>query len=73
MWHTIKISIKVGQLVFLRHGCIISFPLQTLSDEAAKVMYQMKRASSVRNINSNATDIQKKTMRKKKKAIMEGM
>ncbi|XP_044038845.1 circularly permutated Ras protein 1 [Siniperca chuatsi] len=46
---------------------------QTLSDEAAKVMYQMKRASSVSNNNSNTTEIPKKTMKKKKKALMEGM
>uniref|UniRef100_UPI0037E71EC9 circularly permutated Ras protein 1 n=1 Tax=Semicossyphus pulcher TaxID=241346 RepID=UPI0037E71EC9 len=41
---------------------------QTLSDEAAKVMYQMKRASSTTSITS---EIQKKTIRKKKKALME--
>lgn len=46
---------------------------QTLSDEAAKVMYQMKRASSVSNNYSNTTEIQKKTKRKKKKALVEGM
>ncbi|XP_041821218.1 circularly permutated Ras protein 1 [Chelmon rostratus] len=47
---------------------------QTLSDEAAKVMYQMKRASSVSSNNSNTTEIPKKTARKKKKnALVEGM
>uniref|UniRef100_A0A4W6CHM8 Si:dkey-9k7.3 n=1 Tax=Lates calcarifer TaxID=8187 RepID=A0A4W6CHM8_LATCA len=51
---------------------------QTLSDEAAKVVYQMKRASSVGNNNSssssssNATETQKRPVRKKK-ALMEGM
>ncbi|XP_070849665.1 circularly permutated Ras protein 1 [Chaetodon trifascialis] len=45
---------------------------QTLSDEAAKVIYQMKRASSVSN--SNTTEIPKKTARKKKKKVLvEGM
>ncbi|KAM7366531.1 hypothetical protein PAMP_015966 [Pampus punctatissimus] len=44
-----------------------------LSDEAAKVVYQMKRASSVSsNIYSNTTESQKKSTRKKK-APMEGM
>lgn len=43
---------------------------QTLSDEAAKVMYQMKRASSV---NSNTAEIPKKTTRRKKKALVQGM
>ncbi|XP_059210695.1 circularly permutated Ras protein 1 [Centropristis striata] len=47
-----------------------------LSDEAAKVMYQMKRASSVNgngngNGNGNATKTQK--TRRKKKALVEGM
>ncbi|XP_069028282.1 circularly permutated Ras protein 1 [Embiotoca jacksoni] len=48
---------------------------QTLSDEAAKVVYQMKRASSVSNKNniinnnSNAVEIQQKTARKKKAAM----
>lgn len=46
---------------------------QTLSDEAAKIMYQMKRASSVSNNNSNTTEIPKKTQRKKKKALMEAI
>ncbi|XP_035531504.1 circularly permutated Ras protein 1 [Morone saxatilis] len=46
---------------------------QTLSDEAAKVMYQMKRASSASNKSSNTTEIPKKPMRKKKKALMEAM
>ncbi|XP_060888044.1 circularly permutated Ras protein 1 isoform X2 [Labrus mixtus] len=41
---------------------------QTLSDEAANVMYQMKRASSV---NNDTSEIQKNTMKKKKKALME--
>ncbi|XP_029310768.1 LOW QUALITY PROTEIN: circularly permutated Ras protein 1-like [Cottoperca gobio] len=49
---------------------------QTLSDEAAKVMYQMKRASSVGNNNNNNSgntiEIQKKT-RRKKTALMEPM
>uniref|UniRef100_A0A3Q3MK70 Circularly permutated Ras protein 1-like n=1 Tax=Labrus bergylta TaxID=56723 RepID=A0A3Q3MK70_9LABR len=40
----------------------------TLSDEAANVMYQMKRASSANNVTS---EIQKNTMKKKKKALME--
>ncbi|XP_031599591.1 circularly permutated Ras protein 1 [Oreochromis aureus] len=46
----------------------------TLSDEAAKVVYQMKRASSVRNNNnsSNTVNVQKKTT-KKKKAVMEAV
>ncbi|XP_067435384.1 circularly permutated Ras protein 1 [Thunnus thynnus] len=44
-----------------------------LSDEAAKVVYQMKRASSVSNyINSSTVESQKKKTRKKK-ALMEGM
>ncbi|KAJ4948565.1 hypothetical protein JOQ06_020098 [Pogonophryne albipinna] len=42
---------------------------QTLSDEAAKVMYQMKRASSVSNSNNNNSN----TMQGKEKALMEGM
>ncbi|KAK5848195.1 hypothetical protein PBY51_005829 [Eleginops maclovinus] len=42
---------------------------QTLSDEAAKVMYQMKRASSVSNNNNNS----RKTKERKKKTLMEGM
>ncbi|XP_070786140.1 circularly permutated Ras protein 1 [Enoplosus armatus] len=46
---------------------------QTLSDEAAKVMYQMKRASSLSNNNSNAAEMPKKPLRKKKKALVEGM
>ncbi|XP_054457674.1 circularly permutated Ras protein 1 [Anoplopoma fimbria] len=48
---------------------------QTLSDEAAKVMYQMKRATSVSNNNdnsSNTSEIKKKT-RRKKKVLVEGM
>ncbi|XP_034531883.1 circularly permutated Ras protein 1 [Notolabrus celidotus] len=45
---------------------------QTLSDEAAKVMYQMKRASSVKTYYSNSSEIQRKGMRKKKKSLMEG-
>lgn len=49
----------------------ITMESRTLSDEAAKVMYQMKRASSTSN-NSNTTETQKKT-RRKKKALVEGM
>ncbi|XP_035849686.1 circularly permutated Ras protein 1 isoform X1 [Sander lucioperca] len=46
---------------------------QTLSDQAAKVMYQMKRASSANNnSSSNTNEIQKKT-RRKKKPLVEGM
>ncbi|XP_039677508.1 circularly permutated Ras protein 1 isoform X1 [Perca fluviatilis] len=51
---------------------------QTLSDQAAKVMYQMKRASSANNNsssssnNNNTNEIQKKR-RGKKKALVEGM
>lgn len=36
---------------------------QTLSDEAAEVVYQMKRASSVGNNGGNATQMQKKPVR----------
>ncbi|XP_068444388.1 circularly permutated Ras protein 1 [Clinocottus analis] len=47
----------------------ITMESQTLSDEAAKIMYQMKRASSVssnhNNNSSNTSEIQKKTRRKK--------
>ncbi|XP_062300938.1 circularly permutated Ras protein 1 isoform X1 [Scomber scombrus] len=44
-----------------------------LSDEAAKVVYQMKRASSVSSIiDSNTAERQKKKTRKKK-ALVEGM
>ncbi|XP_028263130.1 circularly permutated Ras protein 1 [Parambassis ranga] len=43
---------------------------QTLSDEAAKVVYQMKRASSV---SSNTLDVQKKKTKTKKKVAMEAM
>nr|XP_046236992.1 circularly permutated Ras protein 1 isoform X2 [Scatophagus argus] len=43
---------------------------QILSDEAAKVMYQMKRASSV---NSNTSESKTKTKRRKKAALMGGM
>ncbi|XP_073330514.1 circularly permutated Ras protein 1 [Pagrus major] len=54
---------------------------QTLSDEAAKVMYQMKRASSVASsidssidsTYSNTAAVQKKPLWKKKKALVEGM
>ncbi|XP_049923884.1 circularly permutated Ras protein 1 [Epinephelus moara] len=49
----------------------ITMESRTLSDEAAKVMYQMKRASSNSNY-SNTTEVQKKT-RRKKKALVEGM
>ncbi|CAJ1085812.1 circularly permutated Ras protein 1 [Xyrichtys novacula] len=49
----------------------ISTESQTLSDEAAKVMYQMKRASSVNNNNnSNTLETQKKTLKKKKKKFL---
>ncbi|XP_026154263.1 circularly permutated Ras protein 1 [Mastacembelus armatus] len=44
---------------------------QSLSDEAAKVVYQMKRASSVSNHNSNTNNKQKNV--RKKKTLMEGM
>lgn len=50
----------------------ITTETQPLSDEAAKVMYQMKRASSVNNNRSNASETQKKT-RRKKKTLVEGM
>ncbi|KAM9335509.1 circularly permutated Ras protein 1 [Symphorus nematophorus] len=46
---------------------------QTLSDEAAKVIYQMKRASSVSSTNSSTAETQKKPVRKKKKALVERM
>ncbi|XP_030286779.1 circularly permutated Ras protein 1 [Sparus aurata] len=46
---------------------------QTLSDEAAKVMYQMKRASSVDCTYSNTAEVQRKPLWKKKKALVEGM
>ncbi|XP_074555012.1 circularly permutated Ras protein 1 isoform X2 [Halichoeres trimaculatus] len=49
----------------------ISTDSQTLSDEAAKVMYQMKRASSFNSTYSNSSEIQKKGM--KKKPFMEGL
>ncbi|KAL7374603.1 hypothetical protein ABVT39_003736 [Epinephelus coioides] len=49
----------------------ITMDSRTLSDEAAKVMYQMKRASSNSNY-SNTTEVQKKT-RRKKKALVGGM
>lgn len=49
----------------------IRFPLQTLSDEAAKVVYQMKRASSVSNNKSNTMAKQKKTARKKRALVEE--
>ncbi|XP_039996421.1 circularly permutated Ras protein 1 isoform X2 [Xiphias gladius] len=39
---------------------------QTLSDDAANVVYQMKRASSVGNSSSSTTEIQKRPVRKKK-------
>lgn len=42
---------------------------QILSDEAAKVMYQMKRASSV----GGTVEVQKKTATKAKRVLMEGM
>ncbi|XP_071402280.1 uncharacterized protein, partial [Centroberyx affinis] len=42
-----------------------------LSDEAAKVVYQMKRASSVNSNNNNAVQSQKPI--RKKQALMEGM
>ncbi|KAK5893173.1 hypothetical protein CgunFtcFv8_006069 [Champsocephalus gunnari] len=45
---------------------------QTLSDEAAKVMYQMKRASSVSS-SSNNNNNNSNTMQGKDKAPMEGM
>ncbi|XP_070710715.1 circularly permutated Ras protein 1 [Pempheris klunzingeri] len=51
----------------------ITTETQTLSDEAAKVMYQMKRASSVSNNNSDTAEIQKKTMKKKKKKLVEAV
>ncbi|XP_026209156.1 circularly permutated Ras protein 1 [Anabas testudineus] len=46
----------------------ISTESQMLSDEAAKVVYQMKRASSI----SNTAEMQKKTG-KKKRVLVEGM
>ncbi|XP_071315492.1 circularly permutated Ras protein 1 [Trachinotus anak] len=52
--------------------CDATTESQTLSDEAAKVVYQMKRASSASNNSSNTTETQKKPARKKK-ALMEGM
>ncbi|XP_069374439.1 circularly permutated Ras protein 1 isoform X2 [Paralichthys olivaceus] len=42
-----------------------------LSDEAAEVMYQMRRATSVGNQNSNATQNQQKPAKKKKTFIMK--
>ncbi|KAK2862829.1 hypothetical protein Q5P01_002362 [Channa striata] len=45
---------------------------QMLSDEAAKVVYQMKKASSVSNNKSGTTGTQKKTTRKKN-ALVEAM
>ncbi|XP_022616895.1 circularly permutated Ras protein 1-like [Seriola dumerili] len=53
--------------------CDITTESQTLSDEAAQVVYEMRRASSVGNFSSNTTEAQKKPARKKKKALMEGM
>ncbi|XP_034412656.1 uncharacterized protein LOC117747493 isoform X2 [Cyclopterus lumpus] len=54
----------------------ITMESQTLSDEAAKIMYQMKRASSVsnnhNNSSSNTIEIQKKT-RRKTKVLMDTM
>lgn len=50
----------------------VIYLLQTLSDEAAKVMYQMKRASSVDCTYSNTAEVQRKPLWKKKKALVEG-
>lgn len=69
---------SVYEFVKNSYSQIINFFLHllqlTLSDEAAKVVYQMKRASSVRNNNnsSNTVNVQKKTT-KKKKAVMEAV
>ncbi|XP_030609861.1 circularly permutated Ras protein 1 isoform X1 [Archocentrus centrarchus] len=47
---------------------------QALSDEAAKVVYQMKRASSVRNNNNSCSTVEiQKKITKKKKAAMEAV
>ncbi|XP_029382395.1 circularly permutated Ras protein 1 [Echeneis naucrates] len=58
--------------------CDLTTESQTLSDEAAEVVYQMKRASSCSNNNnsssssSNATKTKKKPARKPK-VLLEGM
>ncbi|XP_041840677.1 circularly permutated Ras protein 1 isoform X2 [Melanotaenia boesemani] len=47
---------------------------QTLSDEAAEVVYQMKRASSIsKNYYKTIAEIQKKKREQKRKATMEAM
>ncbi len=69
-----KFRFSLYRRTFHTHSSIDCFVLQTLSDEAAKVMYQMKRASSVNNNNnSNTAEIPKKPRRRKKKVLVEGM
>lgn len=46
---------------------------QAVSDEAAKVIYQMKRATSTRDKNSETTQVQKKILRKKNKTFMDAI
>lgn len=48
-------------------------PPQAISDEAAKVIYQMKRATSTREKNSDTTQVQKKVLRNKDKTFMEAI
>lgn len=60
-----------SKVYLIKWPVIIYFPLQVLSDEAAKVMYQMKRATSVRGKNGNPTEIQKNNLRKTNEALVE--